>query len=359
MSLDPAVRQRIDTLLQSNRVVLFMKGSPDAPRCGFSAKASSILSSLIPAYATVDVLEDSEIREGIKLYGSWPTIPQLYIDRELVGGSDIIDEMLSSGELHGALGLSAPDRTPPTLHVTPAALTAIRNAMADAPAGVGLHLAVDSKFEAQFQLKPIGGREIVAETDGLRVYLDPVSAPRANGITIDWIEDVRGAGLSIRNPNAPAPVKSISVQDLHDRIITGTIDVIDVRPASARAIAPFPHASRHCPRMCRSRSSATTVRPAAAPPTTSAASASTTSTTSKAGSMRGRRRLIRAYRCTDPPIHSLRTPVNAGRPPTHLEIPCPATTSPCQIPGQRVAPIPRLRSPHTAQTVSPNSCRPR
>jgi monothiol glutaredoxin len=147
---------------------------------------------------------------------------------------------LSSGELHGALGLSAPDRTPPTLHVTPAALTAIRNAMADAPAGVGLHLAVDSKFEAQFQLKPIGGREIVAETDGLRVYLDPVSAPRANGITIDWIEDVRGAGLSIRNPNAPAPVKSISVQDLHDRIITGTIDVIDVRPASARAIAPFP-----------------------------------------------------------------------------------------------------------------------
>jgi monothiol glutaredoxin len=240
MSLDPAVRQRIDTLLQSNRVVLFMKGSPDAPRCGFSAKASSILSSLIPAYATVDVLEDSEIREGIKLYGSWPTIPQLYIDRELVGGSDIIDEMLSSGELHGALGLSAPDRTPPTLHVTPAALTAIRNAMADAPAGVGLHLAVDSKFEAQFQLKPIGGREIVAETDGLRVYLDPVSAPRANGITIDWIEDVRGAGLSIRNPNAPAPVKSISVQDLHDRIITGTIDVIDVRPASARAIAPFP-----------------------------------------------------------------------------------------------------------------------
>jgi len=240
MSLDPAVRQRIDSLLQSNHVVLFMKGSPDAPRCGFSAKASSILSSLIPAYATVDVLEDPEIREGIKLYGSWPTIPQLYVDRELVGGSDIIDEMLSSGELHNVLGLAAPDRTPPTLHVTPAALTAIRNAMADTPAGVGLHLAVDSKFEAQFQLKPIGGREIVAETDGLRVYLDPVSAPRANGITIDWIEDVRGAGLSIRNPNAPAPVKSISVQELHDRIVTGTIDVIDVRPASARAIAPFP-----------------------------------------------------------------------------------------------------------------------
>lgn len=247
MSLDPALRQRIDTLLQSNHVVLFMKGNPDAPRCGFSAKASSILSSLVPNYATVDVLEDAEIREGIKLYGSWPTIPQLYVEGELVGGSDIIDEMLSSGELHSVLGLPAPDRTPPTLHVTPAALAAINSAMADTPAGVGLHLAVDANFEAQFQLKPISGREIVAETDGLRVHLDPVSAPRANGIVIDWIEDVQGAGLSVRNPNKPASaastqptVKSISVQELHDRIITGTIDVIDVRPASARAIAPFP-----------------------------------------------------------------------------------------------------------------------
>jgi monothiol glutaredoxin len=240
MSLDPAVRQRIDTLLQSNHVVLFMKGSPDAPRCGFSAKATSILSSLLPAYATVDVLEDADIREGIKLYGSWPTIPQLYVAGELLGGSDIIDEMLSTGELHAALGLAAPDRTPPTLHVTPAALIAIRNAMADTPANIGLHLAVDSNFEAQFQLKPISGREIVVEADGLRVHLDPVSAPRANGIVIDWVEDVKGAGLAVRNPNAPAPVKSISVQELHDRIITGTIDVIDVRPASARTIAPFP-----------------------------------------------------------------------------------------------------------------------
>ena len=240
MSLDPALRQRIDHLLQSNPVVLFMKGSPDAPRCGFSAKASSILSSLVPKYATVDVLSDPEIREGIKVYGSWPTIPQLYINGELVGGSDIIDEMLGSGELHAALGLPAPDRTPPKLTVTPKALEAIRNAMADTPAGVGLHMAVDPQFNAQFQLKPVSGREIVAEADGLKIHLDPASSPRANGIVIDWIDDVRGSGLAVRNPNAPSPVKSISVQELHDRIITGTIDVIDVRPASARAIAPFP-----------------------------------------------------------------------------------------------------------------------
>ncbi|MEO8742676.1 MAG: Grx4 family monothiol glutaredoxin [Lysobacteraceae bacterium] len=240
MSLDPATRQRIDSLLQSNKVVLFMKGSPSAPQCGFSAKASSILSSLVSDYATVDVLRDPEIRDGIKLYGSWPTIPQLYVDSELVGGSDIIDEMLGSGELYTLLGLAAPDRTPPTLTVTPAAMAAIRSAMADTPTGVGLHLSVGADYEAQFQIKPISGREIVAEVDGLRVHLDAVSAPRANGIVIDWVDDVQGSGLTIRNPNAPAPVKSITVQELHDRIITGTIDVIDVRPASARAIAPFP-----------------------------------------------------------------------------------------------------------------------
>jgi monothiol glutaredoxin len=262
MSLDPALRQRIDTLLKSQRVVLFMKGDPQSPRCGFSAKAVGILDSLGVAFTGVDVLNDPEIREGIKAYGNWPTIPQLYVDGELLGGSDIIEEMLNSGELHSTLGVPAPDRTPPTLLITPAAADAIRGAMADVPSGVGLHLSVDSQFNAAFQLKPVSGREIVAEAAGLRVHLDAASAPRANGLEIDWVEDVRGAGLAIRNPNAPKdreadsiattshstrndpsdnpPIKSLTVQELHDRIITGTIDVIDVRPPQARAIAPFP-----------------------------------------------------------------------------------------------------------------------
>ncbi len=256
MSMHPALRQRIDALLQSHRVVLFMKGDPDSPRCGFSAKAVGILDSLGVDYTGVDVLADPEIREGIKAYGNWPTIPQLYVDGELLGGSDIIEEMLNSGELHGALGVAAPEQwtssTPPILHITPAAAAAIGNAMADVPAGVGLHLSVDAHFNAQFQLKPVSGREIVAEAAGLCVHLDATSAARANGLEIDWVEDMRGAGLAIRNPNAPkspavndatadaAPIKSITVQQLHDRIITGTIDVIDVRPQQARAIAPFP-----------------------------------------------------------------------------------------------------------------------
>jgi monothiol glutaredoxin len=234
------MRQRIEALLAAHPVVLFMKGTPAAPQCGFSAKAVGALGGILDRYETVDVLSDPEIREGIKAYGSWPTIPQLYVKGELIGGSDIIEAMLNSGELHALFGAAAPDRTPPTIHVTPAAAEAIRNALDNGDPSLALHLSVDARFNAQFQLKPVSGNEIVAETAGLRIHLDLASAPRARGLEIDWVEDVRGAGLAIRNPNAPAAVKSLTVQELHDRIIAGTVDVIDVRPAEARAIAPFP-----------------------------------------------------------------------------------------------------------------------
>jgi monothiol glutaredoxin len=240
MSLDPALRQRIETLLSAHPVVLFMKGTPESPRCGFSAKAVGALSGIVEHYETVDVLEDPEIREGIKAYGSWPTIPQLYVKGELVGGSDIIESMLNSGELHALFGRPAPDRTPPAIHITEAAAEAIRNALDNSDPSLALHLSVDPRFNAQFQLKPVAGNEIVAEAAGIRIHLDLASAPRARGLEIDWVEDARGAGLAIRNPNAPPAVKSLSVQELHDRIIAGTVDVIDVRPPEARAIAPFP-----------------------------------------------------------------------------------------------------------------------
>lgn len=97
------VRTRIEGLLTQERVVLFMKGSPSFPQCGFSARAVAILRELGTKFSSVDVLEDEEIRQGIKEYGNWPTIPQLYIDKQLVGGSDIMMEMFQSGELKDML----------------------------------------------------------------------------------------------------------------------------------------------------------------------------------------------------------------------------------------------------------------
>ena len=97
------VRTRIEKILSDNKVVLFMKGSPDMPQCGFSARATAILRELGSEFHAVDVLSDPEIRNGIKEFGNWPTIPQLYVAKELIGGSDIMMEMYETGELKGVL----------------------------------------------------------------------------------------------------------------------------------------------------------------------------------------------------------------------------------------------------------------
>ena len=236
MSLDPALRSRIESLLQDNRVVLFMKGQPGMPQCGFSAKATGVLEDLGVEYAHVNVLADQEIREGIKVFGNWPTIPQLYIDGELVGGSDIILQMAGSGELSSVLGLAAPDRTPPRITVTPAAVEMLRGALADSP-GASLQLGIDARFQPNFQLAPHDDNAIAAESNGLRVQFDLASARRADGITIDWVDDIRGKGLAIDNPNAPKAVQELSVRDADDQLRAGSITVVDVRPADERAIA--------------------------------------------------------------------------------------------------------------------------
>jgi monothiol glutaredoxin len=97
------VRQKIENLLTQNKTVLFMKGSPAFPMCGFSARATAILQEVGVPFESVDVLQDEEIRQGIKEYGNWPTIPQLYHNKELIGGSDIMMEMFEAGELHDVL----------------------------------------------------------------------------------------------------------------------------------------------------------------------------------------------------------------------------------------------------------------
>jgi len=91
--------ERIDALVKNNEVVLFMKGSALFPQCGFSSRAVAILDHLGVPFETVDVLQDAEIRQGIKEYSDWPTIPQLYVKGDFVGGSDIMMEMFESGEL--------------------------------------------------------------------------------------------------------------------------------------------------------------------------------------------------------------------------------------------------------------------
>jgi monothiol glutaredoxin len=102
---DNPMREAIQNAIAENSVILFMKGTPDAPACGFSARTVQILQSLDRPFAAVDILPDPRIRQELSALSGWPTIPQLFVDGELVGGCDIVTEMYQSGELHQVLGL--------------------------------------------------------------------------------------------------------------------------------------------------------------------------------------------------------------------------------------------------------------
>jgi len=237
MSLAPALRARIETLLAAHPAVLFMKGNPGAPQCGFSAKAVGALDAVGAEYAHVDVLADPEIREGIKLYGDWPTIPQLYIGGELVGGCDIIVQMAGSGELHAALGLPAPDRTPPQITISAAAAAMLKQAIDDAGEGYALQVDVDRGYNARLQLAPRDEAAIATEVAGIRAQFDLASAQRARGMSIDWADDARGKGLVIDNPNAPPKVREIAPAQANEQARAGALAIVDVRPAEERALA--------------------------------------------------------------------------------------------------------------------------
>jgi monothiol glutaredoxin len=103
------IRAFIENAIRENRVMLFMKGTPQQPACGFSMRASGALNALGVQYAALDILPDQRIRQELSDYSGWPTIPQLFVDGELVGGSDIVMEMFESGELAQLLGVEQPE----------------------------------------------------------------------------------------------------------------------------------------------------------------------------------------------------------------------------------------------------------
>ena len=112
MNNNDHVSQNIENEINSNDVMLFMKGTPVFPQCGFSARVVDILTKVGVKFATVNVLESDEMREGIKKYSNWPTIPQLYVKKEFIGGCDIVTEMFESGELLELLNTNGIDVNP-------------------------------------------------------------------------------------------------------------------------------------------------------------------------------------------------------------------------------------------------------
>lgn len=236
MSLRPELQQRIDSIISSDDVVLFMKGNRNFPQCGFSATVVQILNTLVPSYTTVNVLTDPEIREGIKVYSEWPTIPQLYVRGEFIGGCDIVKEMHESGELRTLLG--AKPMEPPTIHVTDAAAQALKAALAEADEGDHVHLAIDPAFQHSLDLGPRTPQAIEVTSNGLTLLVEPMSAERASGLTIDFVDGPTGAGFKMNNPNRPPEVSVISPAQLKSMLEAGEIkELVDVRTPQERARA--------------------------------------------------------------------------------------------------------------------------
>jgi monothiol glutaredoxin len=239
--LNEDTRQRLDSIIGSDRVVLFMKGNRRQPQCGFSATVVQILDELVPDYTTVDVLSEPAIREGIKVYSSWPTIPQLYVGGEFVGGCDIIRELYGSGELHGKLGVAAPERVVPALNVTPAAADFLR-AQAQR-AGQAIHFRIDPQFDTRAYLGPVEPGEIEADGGGVAIHFDRASAARAEGLRVDYVETPHGHELAIENPNAPPAVHAMDAPELRALMDSGKpFRLYDVRTREERETASIPGA---------------------------------------------------------------------------------------------------------------------
>ena len=240
MPLDEAMREKLSQLVKSKKVVLFMKGNRHFPQCGFSATVIGILGQVgCPSseLETVNVLSDPAIRDGIKEFSSWPTIPQLYVGGEFVGGCDIVKEMFATGELHKVLGKDAPEAKVPAISISESAAKAFRDASGEAPSDV-LRLDIDDSFQNDLYFAPKNAGDLEVKTAaGLSIFVDAKTAGRADGVSIDFVSGPKGAGFKIDNPNEPPRVKSLSVTEAKAMLDEGKLELFDVRPEVERAKA--------------------------------------------------------------------------------------------------------------------------
>ena len=241
MSLDEALRARIQETISKHEVVLFMKGNKSFPQCGFSSAVVQLLKGLDVQFETVNVLSDPALRDGIKLFSDWPTIPQLYVKGEFVGGSDIVREMHANGELQKLLGAKPKEVVPPSLEITETAVAAFRGAAVDGEADDALRLSIDARFQNDLFFGPRAAGDVIVTCNGITFAMDPATAARANGLKIDFVQTPQGMGFKLDNPNAPPSVRTLRADDLRAQIQAGEkLVLVDVRTAQELATASVP-----------------------------------------------------------------------------------------------------------------------
>jgi len=232
--------QHLDALIKEHPVVLFMKGTRIFPQCGFSSTVVGILDELGQGYHTVNVLADQNIREGVKSFSDWPTIPQLYVKGEFIGGCDIIKGMYGSGDLHKMMGVTVEEVAAPSITVTEAAAEVLRGAAAKEK-HKALRIEIGPKFQYGLRFDADRAGDLMAEAAGMSFLFDRASAKRADGMRIDYSE--AGGGFGIENPNEPPKVKQVTVQDLKAVLESDPrVHLYDVRTTEEHALAQIPRA---------------------------------------------------------------------------------------------------------------------
>lgn len=233
MTPDPATA-RLEALIASHDVVLFMKGDRRRPQCGFSATVVQILDGWLDDYATVDVLADPELRQGIKAFSRWPTLPQLFVRGEFVGGCDIVRELHEEGELAAKLWVARGALETPNLRVSEAAAEALRQALGPDPQRV-LHLRIGPEFENALYVGPPEAGTVTVEASGVHLHLDPATARRARGLALELVPTPEGPAFRIDNPNAPPRVRELAPRELAQLRAEGVPHrLVDVRPPEER-----------------------------------------------------------------------------------------------------------------------------
>jgi monothiol glutaredoxin len=233
-----AAHQQIDALIKQHDVILFMKGTRVFPQCGFSATVVGLLDELGTGYHAVNVLADQSIREGVKSFSDWPTIPQLYVKGEFVGGCDIVKGMYASGELHKLLGVQVEEVATPELTITERAAEVLREAAAK-ERHTALRIEISPKFQYGLRFDADRDGDIVVAAGGITVLLDRGSAKRANGMKLDY--SAAAGGFSIDNPNEPPKVRQVTVQDLKKVLDNESrVQLFDVRTQEERSLAMIP-----------------------------------------------------------------------------------------------------------------------
>ena len=242
--MDSQLKGKLQGLVDSHKVVLFMKGNRNQPQCGFSARVIGILDDLEIDYQTYDVFSDPDIRSGMKDFTNWPTFPQLYIDQEFVGGCDIVTEMSQSGELAGQLGVALEEIPLPEISCSPEMVEILNQSISQYGGGVQLTISKQFQYDLGVGPKQSGQYEVIVSD--IPFYFSRSTAKRANGISFDY-QDGPNGGVIIENPNEPK-VKDLSVEELAQWVKEEKeFTIYDVRSTSEREISKLEFAEHFTP----------------------------------------------------------------------------------------------------------------